>query len=151
MSLACAIGYFVSPDASLGHIIGSELGFKTKLALFSSLFLKHTSDPAAPARLKEFRRHAEKAELRRNRLIHSIYWPLASGPGVILRLKTTAKAAKGLDFEVEQLTRNDIEGVLGDLKTVSADLNGLIVDFNHDWANYVSKFYGEFASRLPAC
>ena len=56
MSLACAVGYFISPkDVSVGHMLAAELSFKTKLALLSALFHRHTPNPAARALLKQFR------------------------------------------------------------------------------------------------
>jgi hypothetical protein len=145
-SLACAIGYFVSPDISVGHIVSAETGFKAKVALFSSLFLKNTSNPKASDRLKQFRKRAEQAETRRNHLVHSFYWPAPSGPGAILRIKTTAKAAKGLQFELEEITPKEINEALRELDGVTNEINDILLDFGHDWTFYSVKFYRAFAS-----
>ena len=114
ITVPCAIGYFVSRDVAAGQIIAAEAGFKAKVALFSSFFLLHTSDPTAAARLKEFRRHADKAESRRNGLIHSFYWPGGS-PGAVRRIKMTAKPAKGLKMEFEEITPRHVEAAIEQL------------------------------------
>lgn len=150
MSLACAVGYFISPkDVSVGHMLAAELSFKTKLALLSALFHRHTPNPAALALLKQFRKQAEMAEARRNALVHSLYWP--SGPGALLRIKTTAKGTKGLDYQFEQMTPQTIEKVVSELEPVEHNLNRLMVDFDEDiglnWTTYSAKFFGEFLKR----
>jgi hypothetical protein len=146
-TLACAIGYFTSQDISVGHIVAAETGFKAKVALFSPLFLRHTPDPKAADCLKKLRKRLEEAESRRNHLIHSMYWPAPSGPGAILRIKTTAKAAKGLQFQFEEIRPSDIEEAIREVEAVTNGVNDIILDFGHDWTIYVQTFYGAFALR----
>jgi hypothetical protein len=149
-ALACGIGYFVSASVSVGQIVGGEMGFKAKVALFSSLCLHHTPNSTAVARLKTFRKHVEEVELRRNSLLHSFYWPDSSGSAALLRIKTTAKPAKGLQIEFERITPQDVDDVLQKLDQVTDELDGILLDFHREYQDYAEHFYASFSHRGTA-
>ena len=129
-SIAIAIWNLLSIDGSRGEIITSEMSFKNMLALFSSLFINKTSDPAALEEMKDLITRATKVEEKRNRIVHSSWgmrvW--SDGREVVVRMKTTAKISKGLRRQDEELTLEHMEQMIDE-----------VVDANRAWTDFFYK------------
>lgn len=145
VDLGCAIGSLVSTNVHVGHSVSSELSFKAKLALLASLW-RDAADGALHADFDTWRKAAEQVEAARNRLIHSFYWPGAS-PAELVRYKTTAKLKKGLDFQTEPVTGEDLDKVLRELEEVVRDLIALMMKQNPDYSLYGGQFWGKFKTE----
>jgi hypothetical protein len=85
----------------------SELSFKNLIDLSSSLIKKVHGDDIA-LQYKEILKTVTEAEEKRNLIVHST-WGTAMTH--VIRSKITAKRSKGLSFQHEKYTKEDLENV----------------------------------------
>lgn len=93
------------------------MSFKNLLALFSSLFIDKNNDPSALDEMKALVNRSIRAEEQRNLIVHSSWGVQAWGDGrqAVIRMKTTAKTSKGLKFQREELTIEQLESLIDEL------------------------------------
>jgi len=106
-TLSNVITLMLGVSAGLGEIVTAELSFRNKVNLFASLF-KHGIDSYSQRetdieqRFEELMTLINKAEELRNKALHSLYVVRR------FRVKTTAKARKGLQKKIEKTNENHL-------------------------------------------
>jgi hypothetical protein len=101
------IRFLLGVDTNIAGIVTSEMSFRNLLDLSTSLIKeKHGGDEAKQC--AEVLKIASEAEEIRNRLIHSVWGVWGSGGAIVIRTKHTAKRGKGLNFQREEFTLDDI-------------------------------------------
>jgi hypothetical protein len=112
-------------DQELGQIVTAQLSFRSLLDLVGSLALYRVSDDPAHGEIDELLSRAERVEKRRNRVTHSDW-----GPATVrepdrekrARFKTTARRAKGLSFELENMSPTDVEDIAIEASALAGDV-----------------------------
>ena len=89
----------------ISRIVTSELSFRNLLGLSASL-VKEIHGEEEAERFKETLKLASEAEEERNRIIHSVWG--GGGSGNVVRSKHTARRAKGLSFQREEYSQEDL-------------------------------------------
>lgn len=124
-------GVFLVADKEKADIALSELSFKNKLSILSSLvnrlFARHRE---LCERFSDIRKRLERFEDFRNRVAHS-YWGASESnePHVAVREKTTSKLRKGLVYEREQVSITDITGALEAALVAQQELHAVCLEF----------------------
>lgn len=136
-------GVFLVADKEKADIALSEISFKNKLSILSSLvnklFARHQE---LRERFAEVRKRLERFENFRNRVAHS-YWGASESnePHVAVREKTTAKLRKGLVYENERVTIADISSALEEALFAQQELHVVCIEFykifNPMWQEFV--------------
>ena len=101
------IGSLIAEHQRVGQIITAELSFKNLLALAISLYLERHGEDDDYLKLKSFMSQAGNIEGTRNNITHSI-WGAGNDKDHITRIKTTAKQKRGLKFQFEKLSAQDL-------------------------------------------
>jgi hypothetical protein len=125
-----AIGDLVGNiEAIIGTLITAELSFKAASHLLYALATYWwQNDSAALQRLNDILNRCEQAEGKRNRLIHSDWYPdTKTGKGAI-RFKSTARNRKGLRIQQESTTPADMNKVAEEVKSCRHELWDLLID-----------------------
>ncbi|MBC8489357.1 MAG: hypothetical protein H8D45_25320 [Bacteroidetes bacterium] len=112
-------------EQDFGKIITSELSFKNLVALFSSLFNYLVKDQSSIDQLKNLIKDAMEAEKKRNIITHSLYVGDKKKSEVI-RIKTTAKIHKGLKYQLESLTVNELNEIADFIAEVTANIQSFV-------------------------
>ena len=124
--IARSIGSVLGIDARYEEAITSELSFRSRLCILSSLFkLKYVEDkyPKYTAKFKELVGLAFKVEERRNSIIHSLW----AGEGEIAtRIKVTAKAKRGRQITDESFNAEALNDIASDMRDIGLQINILI-------------------------
>ena len=148
-SLGCAVGYLANPKESrVGQILVAELSFKSRLAVFSTLYPERITNAPASDKLKAFLSRAHYLEDQRNSLIHSFYRAGSVGDPTATRIKATAKESKGLRIQFEQITAQSILAEADKIPSVEARLNMLMVEAD-DYTRYAAGFYSMLRRNHP--
>lgn len=112
--LESTVGFFawmlLGTDQRLGQAVTAEASFRNQVALVSSLFRIRSADKSLVEGLDVVLKSALAAEERRNAITHSV-WAAGAGGRTITRIKTTAKVAKGLKHQSEQMTADDLSTI----------------------------------------
>lgn len=116
-------------DQDFGKIITSELSMLNLINLFSSLFLYLYKKEKLLSDLSKLLKTVNKANVKRNIIIHSIYLGNIANSDSIVRLKTTAKEKKGLTYQIETLSTKELDNIT---KTIT------------DACSEVQRFYTQF-------
>jgi hypothetical protein len=95
-------------EPEISRIVSSELSFKNLVELSSSL-IKQIHGENVLQKYKEIIKVVTEAEEKRNLIVHS-QW--GSAQTYVIRSKTTAKRAKGLNIQREKYTKVDLENVV---------------------------------------
>ena len=112
------IGRLISDDGQLGTIITAELSFQKRVELLSSLYLYRLQLTERPEALKTLLAKLQRAEERRNTILHS-YWIRSPVCGMLTRYKYTAKSRKGLVRHSEDLEPEHIEAIATEIWSVA--------------------------------
>jgi hypothetical protein len=112
------IGRLISDDGQLGTIITAELSFRNRLGLLCSLYLYRLRLTERPEALKTLLAKLQRAEERRNTILHS-YWIKSPVCGMLTRYKYTAKSSKGLVHHTEDLEPEHIEAIATEIWSVA--------------------------------
>jgi hypothetical protein len=95
-------------EPEISRIVTCELSFKNLIELSSSL-IKQIHGESVLQKYKEILKAVIEADEKRNLVVHS-QW--GSAQTHIIRSKTTAKRAKGLNVQREKYTKADLENVV---------------------------------------
>ncbi len=109
-----------------GQIVTAELSFRAVRALAQSLYLNRNGDDDFLAKLRKLMARADRAEERRNGIIHS-HWAVGANAASITRFKNTAKRKSGFQVTVENLTGDQLAGFALEIKTLAHDILTLFV------------------------
>ena len=116
----------INSEQMIGQIITSELSFKGKVNLLSSIFIYRVENEEHQDELDAILTKAIQVEERRNVVVHS-QW-LGGGPGPNhLRIKKTAKKGKGIKHQFVHVSTEEIEGIADDASLVAGDLQDFLV------------------------
>jgi hypothetical protein len=112
--LESAISSFVwgmiNTDQMLGQMITAELSFRNLVGLLSSIYKHRINDEERITELERLLNRALYAEEQRNIIAHSS-WGVGDKAETITRFKTTAKKARGLIHQFEQMTVEDLDKI----------------------------------------
>ena len=120
-------------DHAIGMMASEKLSDRLGLDLFCALFRHRAGDdfPTWEIRLNEMRVAVEKAEDRRNAIVHGMYvWSPAvddQGPPD-LRLKVTARPKRGLDVASEPVDEGALLHVAGEIAAAPRLLTDLFIE-----------------------
>jgi hypothetical protein len=136
-------GVFLGTDKERADIATSEISFKNKLAILSSLvtrlFSRHRE---LCERFTRVRKELEEFEDFRNRVAHS-YWDTSESnePHIAIREKVTAKLRKGLVYEKERVSVSDISAALDAALLAQQELHSVCFElykiYNPMWQEFV--------------
>jgi hypothetical protein len=113
-------------DQRVGQCITAEIRFRSLVELARALHLVREGDPAVRERLAALLKRCNKIEERRNPLIHS-NWGAGEG-GAYVRIKTTTRKAKGLQWQMEATATSDIERLAKDIHMLAEELRAFLHD-----------------------
>jgi len=136
-------------DQRIGQTITAQLSFSKLLVLVDTLFRHCTSDDALIKDLNQILAQAADCEQRRNRVIHSAYLQMSDEPNAqIIRYKITTKLKKGLAYQWEQISIDELLDLATDLHQTTEVLAAFIararkqigIDFSgHDSKPKITK------------
>jgi hypothetical protein len=105
------LGLKTGVDAQeLAQILTSELRFRNLIDLFGALYRHRVDEPARIEELKSLLGSLNEASKKRNIIVHSI-WGAGSTGNQITRIKTTAKAKKGLKWQRDPMNVREIDEI----------------------------------------
>lgn len=111
----------ISTDQMLGQTITAELSFRNLVGLLSSMYKYRINDEERIAELEGLLNRALYAEEQRNIITHS-FWTVGDKAETITRVKTTAKKARGLLHQFEQMTVEDLDRIADLAGDVAAEI-----------------------------
>jgi len=117
------IGSLIAEHQRIGQIITAELSFQNLRALAISLYLERHGKDKDYLKLKSLMVNAGDIEGTRNNIIHSI-WGAGKDKDHITRIKTTAKQKRGLIFQFEELSAQDLEDFAQKTRQLTQDIWG---------------------------
>jgi hypothetical protein len=112
----------------IGQIVASELAFRQKIDILSSLFQDQVVDASRRSELKKVLDHTVKAEAERNTVMHSL-WTMSDNARKSDRIKVTAKKKAGYKLAIECLSVEQLEIISNRLAEVNHELYSLIIEF----------------------
>ena len=118
-------------EIEASRILTSELSFRNLLDLSSSL-VKQIHGEKEAERYKGVLKFASEAEDERNRIIHSVWG--SSGGKNIVRTKHTAKRGKGLGFQREEYTEEDLSAVAHTISRAIFSVEKFRESLGYGWA-----------------
>lgn len=125
----CIALLITDDDLNIGAIVTSELSFKAKLGVYTSLVIYRLSEGELPQAFADFVRRAHVAEERRNLVIHSYWDPSSENPIFAQRVKPSAKSKKGFVRAFEEVPPSSLEN---DIKEFDA-LSDLVMDIFEEY------------------
>ncbi len=114
-SLQSFIGKMISGKQRVGNIITSELSFKNLRAISINLYIDIYGKSTNYEELKRLISEAGNLEVKRNKIVHSV-WGAGKNSDYITRIKKTAKERKGLYFQFEEMSNQDLKKIADDIK-----------------------------------
>lgn len=117
----------ISPNQPVGQIIAAELSFQRLLGVADSLaryYLEagQTNQPAFD-RLADLLKRAGQAEEKRNTVVHSSWATDDANVNAISRIKVTARRSKGLRWQNEAYTAEQVHALADEIRSVATDLS----------------------------
>jgi hypothetical protein len=114
-------------DQRIGQTVTAHLSFSKLLILVDTLFRHRTSDVALIDELSLILTHAAECEQHRNRVVHSAYLQISDDPEAeLVRYKITAKLKKGLAYQWEQISIDELFDLSVELKQTTDMLAAFI-------------------------
>jgi hypothetical protein len=123
----------------IGKVVTSELSFKIKLNLFSSLitelrttyyFNRLEGEGFSENYQREFIKSLSKCEELRNRVMHSVFVrQYIGGQLKTQRLKTTARAKRGLIEMTEDLEIHNLLNIYDFIVSMEMEIGDFFIDF----------------------
>ncbi|MCP4444306.1 MAG: hypothetical protein GY811_03035, partial [Myxococcales bacterium] len=127
MQLQSLVGSLLKETQRISQIVTAELSFKALRALILSLYRQRHEEGAEFAELRELMVSAQRLEERRNVVTHSM-WAASGTPDAITRIKTTSKESKGIRFQFETTTEQDLTTLAHDIKVAAAKIQRFCID-----------------------
>ena len=122
---------FINEHQRVGQIITAELSFSNLRALVNSLYREHHGEDQDFAVLLDLMKRAGKLEDTRNKISHSL-WLAGDSADTTIRMKTTAKEKRRIQFSFEKLGEDELAKIAYELKSLA----GEIQDF---WIKLISS------------
>ncbi|MDD5700487.1 MAG: hypothetical protein PHU23_00430 [Dehalococcoidales bacterium] len=131
------IKYFISTrdglertnGTRLGQIITSELSFRQKIDLLSTIYRIKFNSPTELVEIDTILARTAQAEQKRNAVVHS-FWTASTSLSSVDRIKITAKRKdKGLKLVIENLSAKDLEDIANYIAEVAYDIQTLVIRF----------------------
>jgi hypothetical protein len=104
----------------ISRIITAELSFRNLRALVMSLYRERHGEFADFETLRGLMRRAGQLEEKRNQITHSI-WATGNSPDTVTRIKTTAKETRGIHFDFQDVSSDDLDTVAKEIKTLAEE------------------------------
>lgn len=120
-------------DFHVGAIVTSELSFRAKLGIFTSLVLYRLDANKLPQEFADFVRRAYAAEERRNLVVHSYWDPSSENPARAQRIKPSAKSKKGFIQAFEEVPPGTLAR---DIEEFDA-LSDLVMSMYEEWFGHI--------------
>jgi hypothetical protein len=114
--------YLIRDNQRIAQIITSELSFKSLRTLVMNLYSERYGENSYFLLLRLLMDRAAALEDRRNQITHSM-WAVGRKPNSILRIKTTSKEKRGLQFQFEDLTIEQLSKIVDDIKKLSGEFS----------------------------
>jgi len=110
-----------------GVIITAEMSFNNLLTMISALFKNAFKNPEVQKELKEILARVDRCAKNRNEVVHSIWTPefpfVKKVKGeVVRRVKHTAKRKKGLEFQWENYSLDDLHKSANEIRNLTEEL-----------------------------
>jgi hypothetical protein len=125
------VGNLLSKDIQIGEIITSEMPFKGIRVLALSLYIKKYGKDEEYNNLNRLMKLTSKIEERRNQIMHSM-WAVGKDTNHIVRIKSSSKESKGLQYKVEEMSEMD-------LKATAIEIQGVAGDLSRFWLTLLMK------------
>jgi hypothetical protein len=106
------------------RIVATELSFRARVDLATSLYIERFGDDDEFQKLKALFRKADTLVAKRNQIVHST-WFSAGAPAKVTRLKHSARGNKGFNTQLENHTPESLRTISDEIAAVAND----IVDF----------------------
>jgi hypothetical protein len=142
-----AISKLLTLNGRIGKIVTSELSFKLKINLFSSLitelrkthyFNRLNGEGFQENYQREFDKALNKCEELRNKVLHSVFIkPKVNGQIKYQRLKTTARAKHGLIEKTEDFEIYHLLNIYDFIVSMQIEIDDFFIDFKKN--NYTKK------------
>jgi hypothetical protein len=121
----------ISKLPHIGNVVTAELSFQNLLHLIVSIFKSTFKNKELQKRVEDLvNRIDNKIRPRRNMVAHSIWFPDSRGEKVkgefVGRFKTTAKRRKGLDYQLEKYSAQDLWDIVSEIKDCTDGLDSLV-------------------------
>jgi len=134
--LRVSIIFLLGDDQRIGSLVTAELSMGQLLKVLSSLVRLRMHEASKLKEIDQLRIRAEKLDTRRGLIMHSSWahpghWADSSGvdPAThAMRTKTTAKVRKGLQYQFEHFTSDDLHQLADEIRQVS----GKLLNFTDD-------------------
>jgi hypothetical protein len=114
-------GSLVHEDQRIGQIVTAELSFANLRALTMNLYRERYGEDADYDALSDLMKRAGELERLRNQITHSV-WGAGSTPETVTRIKTTAKEKRGLHFDFQKVSSQDVGRVADDIKQLAGEI-----------------------------
>jgi hypothetical protein len=111
----------------IGQIITAELSFRNLRALVTSLYRERHGEDAEFETLQELMKRAARLGEKRNQITHSI-WGAGEGRDTVTRIKATAKEKRGIHFDFQHVSAEDLDAVAKEIKTLAEDVQRFWID-----------------------
>jgi hypothetical protein len=125
-TISSFVGMLISSDQRVGQIITAELSFRNLVGLLSSLYKHFVNESEKIEELDALLTTALTIEEKRNIVTHSL-WGAGYTHETITRIKMTAKKAKGLRHQYEQMSAEDLSKIAERIAELSHDVQMLMI------------------------
>jgi hypothetical protein len=127
MTIQALAGSQLQESQRISQIITAELSFRNLRALVTSLYRERHGEAADFETLRELMKRAGQLEEKRNQITHSI-WGAGKCPGTVTRIKTTAKETRGIHFDFQDVSADDLDTVANEIKTLAEETQCFWID-----------------------
>jgi hypothetical protein len=121
LTIQSLAGSMLQEHQRIGQIITAELSFQKLRALVTSLYRDRHGEDADFKTLRELMKRAAQLEGERNQITHSI-WAAGDSSETVTRIKTTAKEKRGIQFDFQNVSADDLGAVADEIKTLAEDI-----------------------------
>lgn len=120
MTIQMLAGSQLQESQRISQIITAELSFRNLRALAVSLYRERHGEDADFETLQALMKRAGQLEGKRNQITHSI-WAVGDSPDTIMRIKTTAKEARGIRSDFQDMSADDLDIVADEIKALAEE------------------------------
>jgi hypothetical protein len=121
------ITQLIGAGQQLGEIITSELSFRNLISLLFSLYKFKKTDKKYIDKMDKICKKANELEQKRNQVIHSTWAFNIKSEKEVLRVKTTSKYKKGLNYVFENKNINELHILSDDIVKLISEVSELII------------------------
>lgn len=126
------VGLEKALNSKLGQIITAELSFRRKVELLCAIYKYRTENGdiiGQPGSFAELIGNVSKANDERNTISHSL-WAIGDKEDINTRLKMTAKGKKGLQFQTENMSIQELN-----------EIGDFIAEVAYDFQEFAVRIY----------